>query len=165
MNRIKAKLEGLGLTGIVGVGLLLFCIAFFFGNVLPLQEEVEKLSQEHTRLSAEVKSAVAQGRSGPGALTLADVPDLLKRLDGVAKQNGIVLGRGSYQLKATEGARRMEISLPLKAPYPALRTYLRQALALSPNGSVDELSLQREQATDPAVEVQIRFSFALAGAP
>lgn len=164
MNRIKAKLERLGLPGIIGIGLLLFCLSFFFGNVQPLEDELASLDREQKRLSASLQTSPTRAQ-GVRALTLGATPELLKQLDAVARQYGILPGPASYQLKSGEGGRRFEISLPLKAPYPALRQYLHQALSLAPNATLDELSLQRAQATDPAVEVQLRFSFALAGAP
>ncbi|HET7775246.1 MAG TPA: hypothetical protein VFK74_02690, partial [Azospira sp.] len=130
---MKAVLERLGLPGVAGLGLLLFCLSFFFGSVQPLQEEQASLAAEKTQLTADIARQLAASPA-PGAGSapspLAVAPELLKQLNALAEKHGIAVERTSYVLKDKEGPLRLEVSMPLKVGYPALRAYLRDALAL-----------------------------------
>lgn len=163
---MKAILERLGLPGVAGFGLLLFCLSFFFGSVQPLQEEQASLAAEKTQLTADItRQLAASPAPGAGALSpLAVAPELLKQLNDLAEKHGIAVERTSYVLKDKEGPLRLEVSMPLKVGYPALRAYLRDALAL-PAGTLEELSLQRSQASDTTVAAQVRLSYGFSRSP
>lgn len=158
-------LQKLGLGGVLGCGLLLFCLAFYIGSMVPAEEELASLSGERTRLARDVAQLAAGAASTRDVAPPIAVADLLKRLNLLAEKHGLTVERSAYQLKGEEGARRLEISMPLRVAYPALRAYLRDALALSPGAALDELSLQRTHAGDPALTAQVRLSFAVATAP
>lgn len=160
-----AVLDKLGLPGIAGIGLMLFCLAFYFGSVSPVEAELAGLQSEKASLSAEAATLAektAATRTAEAALRLPPLgaaPELLKQLDSLAQKNGISVERASYQVKNKERQQRLEVSMPLRVSYPALRAYLRDALSLAPSASLDDLSLQRSQASDPAVDVQLRLSY------
>jgi hypothetical protein len=163
-----AALDKLGAPGIAGVGLLLFCLAFYAGAILPARDEVARLDAERMRLSAAAKGnlgAAAPEAARAGLPSLSQAPELLKRIDALAARHGVAVERGSYQLKGREGPRRLEVDLPLKAAYPSLRAFVREALTLSPGAALEEIALQRAQATEPQVDAQVRLSFAFAGTP
>lgn len=161
---MKAALERLGIPGVAGLGLLLFCLSFYFGNLAPALAERQSLAEEAARLR---QAAASQG-GRPAAtvgMTLADTTTLQVRLAEIASRHGLRLERTDSRLKEAGGASRLEIGQPLKGSYPALRAYLKEALALAPGATLDELALQRGQAAEPAVEAQLRISFALAPTP
>lgn len=161
---MKAWLERLGMAGVGGLGLLLFSLSFYVGNVIPEGAERDRLA----RKLAQGRAAATTGQAGAGTapdLSMEDLPELLKRLAAIAVQNGLQPEHTDYLIKDSGGVSRLEISLPLKASYPSIRAYLRGALALAPHASLDELTLQRSQATDPLLEAQLRFSFPLGTAP
>ncbi|OHC71260.1 MAG: hypothetical protein A2045_01940 [Rhodocyclales bacterium GWA2_65_20] len=164
-----AILEKLGLPGIAGLGLLLFCLSFYFGNVAPVRAELASLESEEAQLVAtaaanRAAAAPAQeagtGQALPG---LIEAPELLRQLNTLANKHGVAVERTAYQIKDKDGPRRLEVSMPLKVGYPALRSYLRDALRLTAAASLDELSLQRSQAGDAAVAAQVRLSYGFAG--
>ncbi|MDD5250692.1 MAG: type 4a pilus biogenesis protein PilO [Rhodocyclaceae bacterium] len=159
-------LDRLGLPGVVGAGLLLFCVAFYFGTIAPAQEELANLAAEKAQLAA-AQAGAHHARAAPvqALPSFAQAPELLKQLNALAEKHGVVVTRSSYQVKSTDGTRRFEIDMPLKIAYPLLRAYLRDALALSPTASLDDLNLQRAQATDPAVDADVRLSFSFAAVP
>ncbi|HEX5804277.1 MAG TPA: hypothetical protein VFY24_14720 [Azospira sp.] len=161
---MKARLAQLGMPGIAGIGLLLFCLAFLIGGVLPLRAELAALQAERARL-AEAGRRAAAAPAPDGALpSLAAAPALLKQLNQLAARHGIAVERASYVLRDQDGGLRLEVSMPLKVGYPALRAYLRDALAL-PAAALDELILQRAQASDSTLAAQVRLSYGFSRAP
>lgn len=165
------SLDRLGTPGIVGLGLMLFCLSFYLGSIAPAQDELVNLQQEAAQLLAVAgppgagEGEGAERRAASEALRpLAALPELLKELNLLAQQRGIVIDRASYALSERDGQRRMEVNLPLVAGYPLLRAYLRDLL-LKGGPSLDELSFKRRQASDPQVEANIRLSYPLAPAP
>lgn len=174
------SLDRLGMPGIVGLGLMLFCASFYLGSIAPAQAELVNLQREAAQLQAVAGSPGAGAGAGEGegegeggerraasaALRpLTAFPELLKELNLLAQQHGIAIDRASYALSEREGQRRMEISLPLVAGYPLLRAYLRDLMLLKAPPSLDELSFKRRQAGDPQVEANVRLSYPLAPAP
>ena len=161
-------LERLGMPGVTGFGLLLFSLSFYLGSIAPASAELASLKQEAAQLQARLHGASGTDGGRP-ALTEAlpsinSLPELLKDLNALAGQHGITIDRASYALSERDGQRRMEISLPLKAGYPALRGYLRDVLALRASPSLDELTLKRQQSTDTVVEANVRLSYPLSPA-
>lgn len=165
------SLDRLGMPGIVGLGLMLFCLSFYLGSIAPAQAELVNLQQEAAQLVAVIGPPVAG--EGEGSERLADrealrpltaLPGLLKELNLLAQQHGVAIDRASYALSEREGQRRMEINLPLVAGYPLLRAYLRDLMLLKGAPSLDELSFKRRQASDPQVEANVRLSYPLAPA-
>lgn len=163
------SLDRLGMPGIVGLGLMLFCLSFYLGSIAPAQAELVNLQQE----AAQLLALAGPPGEGEGAERLAAsealrpltaLPELLKELNLLAEQRGIVIDRASYALSERDGQRRMEVNLPIVAGYPLLRAYLRDLL-LKGGPSLDELSFKRRQASDPQVEATIRLSYPLAPAP
>lgn len=163
-----AAIERLGVPGIIGAGLLLFCVSFYFGATAPARSELADLRAEKDRLVAAAALAGRLRADAAPAQALppsAEAPELLKRLDALAAKHGVTVARTSYQVKTLDGTRRFEADVPLKAAYPLLRGYLRDVLALSPTASLDDLRLQRSQATDPAIDAEVRLSFGFAATP
>jgi Tfp pilus assembly protein PilO len=164
---MKDVIDRLGMPGVLGLGLLLFCLAFYFGNLLPLQRQLAEAETEQAQLVA------AARRDGPGSARAAagqalppfrEAPELLKQLNALAVKHGVVVERSTYLLKDKEGPLRLEVGMPLTLGYPALRAYLRDVLALAAV-SLDELSLQRALASDTVLDVQLRLSFGFARTP
>lgn len=155
------SLERLGLPGVAGLGVLLFCLSFYLGSIAPAQTELAELKQATAQLSARLPSTA----SAPPAVSAPHAPppldmaaDLLKQLNALAEQHGVQIERASYQLSAKDGLQRLEITLPIKAGYPALRAYLRAVLAQAEPPTLDDLILQRQNSGDTQVEANVRLS-------
>lgn len=156
---MRDMLEKLGWPGVMGIGLLLFCLSFFFGHFLPLLDELHRLERERASLAG---TADATAERPP--LPLPSVPEQLKQLNALATRHGIAIERATYRMQDRAAQLRLEVSMPLTLSYPVLRAYLRDVLAM-PAAALEELMLQRAQATDMAVEAQLRLSFGFARAP
>jgi hypothetical protein len=128
-------------------------------------DEWAGLEDERARLVAASGSRVARaagGRLMPAARPLAafvDAPEIVGQLHALAVKHGAGLERVTCLLKLRDGARRLEVTLPLKTRYPALRGFLTDALALAPAAALDGLALQRTHAADVEIDAQIRISY------
>lgn len=166
-----SALERLGHAGVLGLGLFLFCLAFYLGNVVPAREELASLQRQKAALAAdaEARGGAASGtaRDGRGGRLpgMAEAPELLKQLDAVAGKNGISVASASYQLKERGGQLRLEVSLPLQSSYPSLRAYLRDTQALAAPAAIADITLRRAQAGDAALDTQLRLAFSFARTP
>jgi Tfp pilus assembly protein PilO len=170
MKKKLAALEKLGLPGVAGLGLLLFSLSFYLGNLLPAQAELAALRHQKVQLQNEAAARAVPGKAGAGGPahvlpSLAEVPELLKALNEAATRNGVTITRSSYQLKGRGGQQRLEISLPLRTTYPALRAWLKDAQALAAPATLAELSLQRSLAGEPQIEAQVRLAYAFRSGP
>lgn len=159
---MRALLERLGKPGVIGLGILLFCLSYWVGSVAPARQELADLNAESVRLAASVPAMA--GQAGPDAgdrkfPPFSTATDTLKILDDLAVQHGLTLERASYRLVDAEGTRRLEMTVPLKAGYVPLRAWLREVLALPESPTLDDIVLRRRQASEPQVDAEIRLSF------
>lgn len=162
-----AIVDRLGVPGIIGAALLLFCVAFYLSAVLPLRDDIDDLHAARDRLAnaaaqAERPVATAPTQKLP---SFAQAPELMKQLYVLAEKDGVALARTSYQVETRDATRHFRIDMPVRAAYPTLRTWLRDALALSPTAALDDLDLHRAAATDPALEADVRLSYSFAATP
>jgi hypothetical protein len=166
MNR-QTIIDRLGLPGIAGAVLLLSCLIFYATMTAPARAEVEALHGERDRLGGTLAQAGQRRAATPAAPQLpafAQAPEVLKQLNAVAQKDGVTVTRSSYQVKAEDAKRVFEVDLPLKLAYPMLRVYLRDVLAMAPAAQLEDLNLHRSQATDPAIDADVRLSFSFAAA-
>lgn len=163
------QLDRLGKPGVAGLGVLLFCLSFYAGNIAPARSDLDRLQSEVAKLGATARSADT-GSAGPAAPSrqlpmFAEATASLKELNAIAEQHGLKIDSATYAVSEKDGQRRLEVNLPIKASYTVFRAYLRDVLALPVAPSLDELVLQRQQAGDALIEANVRLSYRFAPAP
>lgn len=162
-------IDRLGRLGVIGLGLLLFCLSFYFGSIQPLQLELADMEKKTAELATRA-SAAGQSQAGEAGKPVPLPPvslasESVKNLNGLAAQHGMSIERASFVL-SDQGARpRLEVILPLKAGYPSLRAFLRDLLAMTPAPVVDELVFQRQQSSEAMVEANVHLSFYFSASP
>jgi hypothetical protein len=87
------------------------------------------------------------------------IPDLLKELVEVAGQNGITLAKAEYKPQLDDKAAflRYQITLPVKADYAHLQSFIIGALQTLPTLTLDSVSFKREQIEAGEIEARIQF--------
>lgn len=165
------QLDRLGIPGVAALGLLLFCLSLYAGNIAPARNQLASLRSQVAQLASEAQPPGPDTGGPPDAKAGAPLPafttatEAQKELNRIAEQHGVTIDHASYQLNNKDGQLRLEISLPLKGGYSALRSFLLEVLALPAAPTLDEVLLQRSQATDPLIEANVRFSFYFAAPP
>lgn len=167
MRRMQAWLQALGPAGVLGIGVLFFCIPFYFSSVQPAERELraQRLAAERFRSRTPYQPASAGGRADELLRfyslfpPIEKLPEELERLYGLARTAKLELLQGEYRLeKAAGGLVSYRITLPLRGAYPQIRVFVRSALADMPIASLDALRFERKRASDAQVEAQLRMT-------
>ncbi|MFO7190256.1 MAG: hypothetical protein DIU74_011270 [Pseudomonadota bacterium] len=161
-------LTAIGRAGIAGVALLAGAAAFYLVAGVPLRAEV-------LALRAEVADARARLT---GRLTPAERRDLqlssfysyfpqkdstplwLGKIYGAAKETGVTLASGEYELQRTKDMRlaRYRISLPAQGSYDQVRRFIAAVLQEVPAAALEDVSLRREDIGSPELEARLRLT-------
>ena len=164
-------LRFLGLSGLFG--LLLLTLAALVGYVLIPQanEQRAALYQELSSAKDSASQASENRRDAPNSSAqlqsfLSWLPPIstnakdVQRLFVLAKEGNIELTKADYQLTAEPGVPfvRYQMSVPVKGDYLAVRRFATGALNALPHLALDELQFDRPQATNGAVDAQLRFT-------
>lgn len=174
MRRTLARwAEMLGKSGIVGIGLAMFCAAFYAGTLRPAEQRLAELHLEQARLERVAQQRARQNRGDSGGsleerlrgfyallATEQSVGELLESIDAAARRNGVLLRQGNYRYHRESGWRagRYEVSYTGQTQYPRARIFLDEVLRELPMLSLDEVSFQRQQASSGVTELTARFS-------
>lgn len=87
------------------------------------------------------------------------IPDQLKELVRVAQQSGIALAKAEYKPEqdANAGFLRYRITLPVKADFTRVQSFLITALQTLPTLTLESVAFKREQIEAGEVEARIQF--------
>jgi Tfp pilus assembly protein PilO len=87
------------------------------------------------------------------------IPDQLKELVRVAQQSGITLAKAEYkaQQDAKAGFLRYQITLPVKAEYANVQTFIINALQALPTLTLDSVAFKRDQIEAGDIDTRIQF--------
>lgn len=169
---MRRTLEQLGFPGVVGLGLLVFCAAFYFSALVPLKQEVHSLRAMQAVAQAEQHQKLISVRQQPaGQLDsfyksfpdVKDAPDALSRLHDAAVLQGVTLAQGEYRFVHNDSDKlvRYEIALPIKGDYVQLRKFLTRVLVDMPYVSLDEVAFQRQKISDVILDAQVKMTLFL----
>jgi hypothetical protein len=166
MRNLRRILDALGAAGVAGVGVLLFCGAFYFNALAPATAELER------RNEAALKGVPAQGmRDDPAAElerfysrfpSVERLPGELDTLYAHAKQSRVQLLQGEYRMAPAGGPlTAYHVTLPVRGSYPQLRQFVGRVLQDMPTTSLDALRFERKKAADAQLEAQVRLTIYL----
>lgn len=86
---------------------------------------------------------------------------LLQQMATIAQAQQINLPQGEYQQQLHPATRviQVQVSQPVRASYPQLRSYIESVLRTIPNASLDHVTARRENVGQSQLEVRLRWSF------
>ena len=163
MRRLRRLLDALGPAGVAGLGVLLFCVPFYFSAFAPAQAELERRSAK--------KIPVTEKFEEPGA-ELERFYDRFPRVDRLhgeleslyahARSSNVQLLQGEYRLESSAGGlTAYHVTLPVRGSYPQLRQFVGRVLRDMPTASLDALRFERKKAADAQLEAQVRLTIYL----
>ena len=171
--RLNAALRRLGAAGVLGIGVLLGCAAFYVSALAPLEAEVaaQNAALERLRTRTLYQPASTGGPAEdlrrfytlfPAAERLTDEVARLHRLGRAA---GLELAQGEYRLeRRAAGLWAYRVNLPVRGSYPQLREFLGGLLKDMPIASIEGLRFERKRAADTQLEAQVRVTIHLQAA-
>ena len=167
MNRAQDWLRALGPTGVVGIGVLIFCLPFYFSAVLPAERELvaQRSLAERLRSRTPFQPVATEGRAEELRRfynlfpPLERLPDTLEQIYAIAKVSNLELLQGEYRLeKPPVGLAFYRITLPLRGTYPQIRQFVGSTLKSMPVASLEGLRFERKRVGDTRLEAQIRLT-------
>lgn len=171
MRRLRRLLEALGPAGVAGIGVLLFCLPFYFRALAPAQAELRTREAAAAAAAASARQPVQEKRddaSGELERFYARFPRLdrldgeLQTLYGHAKASRVQLLQGEYRLEPAGGSlTAYRVTLPVRASYPQLRQFVGRVLKDMPTTSLDAVRFERKNAADAQLEAQVRLTIYL----
>lgn len=165
--RLNAALERLGIAGVLGIGVLLACGAFWVSSVKPAAEELaaQRAALERMRARTPYQPVSAGGRAEelrrfynlfPSA---AGLTAELERLHRLARAARLELAQGEYRLeRRASGLWAYRVTLPVRGSYSEVRNFISAVLKDMPSASIDALRFERKKAADAQLEAQLRLT-------
>ena len=162
--------ERLGVAGVLGIGVLLFCATFYFSALRPAQGELAARQSAAVGTSALQNAAqmqaVALARSADPLTelhsrfpALAALPSQVERLHRIARSSGLQLQQSEYRLEVPPaGLIAYRVSLPARGEYRALRTFIGAVLKEMPVVAIDRVRFERKKPGDAQLEAQIQLT-------
>lgn len=167
MRRIEAWLRRLGAAGVIGTGVLLFCLPLYFSAILPAERELaaQQAAAERLRARAPLQPVAADERGESlrrfHALfpQVASLPDEVERIHQLARGARLELEQGEYRLeRRSDGLVPYRVTLPVRGTYPQLREFAGAVLKELPVVSLDALRFERKKVGDTRLEAQVRLT-------
>jgi hypothetical protein len=167
VNRVHALLRMLGPAGVLGIGVLFFCIPFYLSAVRPMEREAQGARVAAERMRARSAYTPVSGDSRAEELrrfyslfpTLDQLPAQLDRIYGLARDARLELLQAEYRLdRRGDGLVPYRITLPLRGSYPQVRNFISATLQSVPNASIDALRFERKSVGDVKLDAQVRLT-------
>ena len=168
MRRLRRILEALGAPGVIGIGVLVFCLPFYLASVAPAEREVARRSAaaaKTTRLAGQPVSAP----DGAADLerfyrrfpTLDALQSELEAIYAHARASKLQLAQGEYRLEKGAGLAAYRVTLPVRGSYAQVRQFVGHVLKDMPTASLDAVRFDRRKAGDAQLEAQVRLTIYL----
>lgn len=160
----------MGWIGILAIGVLVVCLAFYLLTVRPLQTRL-KTAQHNVSARENIVNARATANRGgdtPGE-QLAEFykyfpdekksPQWLEKLVTVAEKNGLSLNDGEYKVTQDKVGKliRYKITLPVQGKYPQIRKFLVSLNKEIPVMALKDVQFERKDVVDSVVQAKIKL--------
>jgi hypothetical protein len=169
MRHLRRLLDLLGPAGIAGLGVLVFCLPFYFNSVAPAEREVAKRSAAAAAQRARLPVQPVSAPEGVAELerfyrrfpTLDGLQGELEAVYQHARASKLQLAQGEYRLEKGAGLAAYRVTLPVRGSYAQVRQFVGRLLKEMPTASLDALRFDRKKAGDAQVEAQVRLTIYL----
>ena len=169
--RLDSLLRRLGPAGVVGIGVLLACGAFYASAIAPLTEELAAQKAALERLQSRKLYQPASAGASPGEELqrfynlfppAERLTDEVAKLHRIGRSAGLDLAQGEYRLERRPGGLwAYRVTLPVRGSYPQLRDFIGAVLKDMPIASIEQLRFERKRAADTQLEAQVRVTLHL----
>lgn len=161
----------LGWPGVVGIGLLTACCAFYFSTI---QQEQAKLAstrhgvlalQDQLKLAGHEENATQRTPEEQVARFFKlfpqdkELPQCMEKIFASAQSQGIELEQGDYKVVRDKegGLVRFQMTFPVRGDYPRIRKYLTSLMADIPTLALQQVKFKRQKVGDAMVEANINL--------
>jgi len=180
-RRLRRWADRIGPVGLVGVAILASCVGYAMGSIEPQRQQLQALRDSATTPTTSRGSRLPAGDAAAPLLAFAaEFPDerelagLLGRLYAVGEREGVRLSQAEYRFVEADalGMVQYKVSLPVVAPYPALRRFVAASLSEVPAVAITQINVQRERVGQGQLDARVELTlhmraskFMTAGSP
>jgi Type II secretion system (T2SS), protein M subtype b len=126
------------------------------------QQQQQYLSAEKTQRTSARSSDVPHDLESLDRYTVSqqDVGTVLREVLALGGTHGVALTQSEFQTsnEGHGGLQQVQITLPVRASYTALRAFTEATLRQHPMVSMDQINMKREAITQGIVEVRLKLS-------
>jgi hypothetical protein len=167
VNRVNELLGRLGTLGVLGLGVLLFCLPFYFSALRPAERALAAQRDAAARLHdrGPFRGVAVDDRADDLLRFYAQLPPLeqlpeaLGQLYALARAAKLELLQGEYRLeRRAAGPVAYRITLPTHGSYAQVRAFVDAVLREMPVASIDSLRFERKKAGEAQLDAQIRLT-------
>jgi uncharacterized protein YjiS (DUF1127 family) len=163
----------LGLSGLSGAALLLAAAAIYAGMIQPAKDEIVSLRAELASLRSQPQLQRSYAPEEEMALFYDFFPERktlaeqLRTLHQLAADEELLPERVDYKLSRIVGTPlwRYQSSFTLATDYATLRRYVAAALQELPNAALEDIELQRSDASEEVLDAKVRLTLYYREAP
>ena len=174
-NRVRSTarrwLRRMDWPGVLAIGILAMCPAFYFSAILPEQQRLDTArhsavalneqlaldskSPDSSKLSTEDQLAEFY-RKFPGE---GSSSQWLGKLVALAENRGLSLNDGEYKATRDKVGKlvRYQMTFPVKGQYPQIRKFLTDLPDSLPVVALENVQFERQKVADPNVEAKIKL--------
>jgi type II secretory pathway component PulM len=167
MRYLRNLMERLGAAGVLGLGVLLFCLQFYFTALAPAERElraqrsaIERMKARPPNQAVSIDSQIEKVRHFQALFPpVEELADVVERLHAIAREAKLEPQKTEYRLEPqSTGLVAYRVALPIRGAYPQIRTFIDAVLRDMPIASLDALRFERKRAVDSQLEAQIRLT-------
>lgn len=164
-------LHRMGWPGVLGIGILAMCPAFYLSTIRPEQARLDSARHSVSRLHEQLALA---GKSPNGVEhspedQLAEFyskfpqegcsPQWMEKLVALAASRGLTLNDGEYKATHERVGKlvRYQMTLPVMGEYPQIRKFLTDLPGALPVVALENVQFERKKVADPNVEAKIKL--------
>ncbi len=163
---LRALLRHIGLSGVLGVLVLLASATFYGGVLRPTERQVEASRFEALATKSHRAKPVALDRESEELQRFQalfppaeELPDQVEHLFALAHAADLVLAQGQYRMeKRAGGLMAYQIVLPVRGSYAQIRAFVGSVLSDMPIASVDALRFERKKRAETQLDAQVRLT-------
>ena len=160
-----------GWPAVLGIALIIAALVLQIWGVNAARAQADKLviEQAAQRQRLAMRPIVVDSKSALASSFYANLPaapSALKAVEGIhraAATHQVRLATGEYRLArdSSPQLQRYQVTLPARATYPQVRSWIAELMNEVPYAALDELSFRRDDASSDAVEVRLRMTLFL----
>lgn len=164
----RAGLHELGWLGIVGIGIFVMCLVFYFSALRPSEARLQKLRdkvEQQARPAIKPGGTVDAGKDPVEQLAIfyrafplrSSVPESLEKIYLAASEEGLRLDHADYKATSVNAGKltRYQITFPIKGGYSNIHKFLVRVLRDVPTSSLERVLFERKKINDSAVDATV----------
>ncbi len=166
----------MGLPGMLAAGIIAGYAVFYATVILPTQQQISSTKDkirivEEKRERGDLKKEFLQTPEGRLATFYQSLPadknatDWIEKVFSNSEQASLNLDKGDYQTVRSKKGKlvRYQITLPVKATYPQIRSYIAMVMEDIPFMALEHVEYRREKIAEPEVEATIKLALYFVG--